>query len=67
MTAVEVDYRKPPKTETDRALEKVALVIGTAMPNRFGHPSDRFRFYRFLPDKVKLAANAAHCFTQVGS
>jgi hypothetical protein len=61
MTTSQINDRKSAESETDRALEKVALVIGTTMPNRFGHPSDRVRFYRFAPNEIILACYAAHC------
>src|SRR5438094_10422602 len=46
MTASEVNDQYSPESDTDRALEKVALVIVTTMRNRFGHPSYRVRCYR---------------------
>jgi hypothetical protein len=30
------------------------------MNHRFGHAPNRFRFHRFAPNKIKLAADAAH-------
>jgi hypothetical protein len=56
----QIDDGKPSEAETNRAIEKVALVVGTAMPNRFGHSPNRVRFDRLVPDKVKLTANTAH-------
>ena len=67
VAAGQIDDGKPPKAEANRAIEKVALVVGSAMANRFGHSPDRFRFHRLVPGKVKLAANAAHLFEKLTS
>ena len=51
----------PPETEPERAIKKVALRRRvTAMHHRLRHPPNHIRFDRLVPDKVKLAANAAH-------
>src|SRR5882724_8860485 len=63
----QIDDRETAKAETNRAIEKVALVVGTAMPNLFGHSPNRVRFDRLVPDKVKLAADAAHCLEKLTS
>jgi len=59
----EFDFDSAPPTggpEADGAGDEVAFIVRSAMPNRFGHVPDRVRFDRFVPDKVKLATNAAH-------
>ncbi|HEU0050214.1 MAG TPA: hypothetical protein VFQ43_21675, partial [Nitrososphaera sp.] len=60
MTSGQINNGKPPEPESERPGNQVAFVVGTTMDHRLGHPPDRVRFDRFVPDKVKLAANAAH-------
>jgi len=56
----QINDGKPPEAESERSGDQIALIVRSAMPNRFGHLPDRIRFHRFAPSEVKLAANAAH-------
>jgi hypothetical protein len=67
VAAGQIDDRQPTETEPEWTVEKVTLIVRAAVDHRLGHPSDRFRFYRVAPKKIKLAANAAHSFKEVKS
>src|SRR5712692_8566768 len=60
VSARQINDGKPPEAQSEWAGDEVALVVGTAVNHRSRHAPDRFRFYRLVSNKVKLAANAAH-------
>jgi hypothetical protein len=60
MAAGQINDGEPAETQAERAIEKIAFVIRAAMKHRARHPPDCLRVNRFIPGKIKLAANPAH-------
>ena len=65
MTPGQVDDGKPAKTEADRASDKVALVVGTAVRDRVRHAHDRLALHWLASLEVKLPGYAAHCLLKL--
>jgi hypothetical protein len=58
--ARQINDRKAPETESQRAGRIIAIVIRPSMRDRIRHSLDRFRIHWFLIDKIKLPTDSTH-------
>ena len=56
--------RKPPESQPYRTFDEKPFIVGSAMYHGLSHASNRLRFDRLMPDKIKLAGYAAHAFIE---
>jgi hypothetical protein len=67
MTPSQIDDGEPPEAEANRAIEEIAVVIGTTVRDGTRHPYNRLALHWFVSLEIKLASYAAHGLKSVKS